>query len=36
MLTEIAITKLKQPEKRKSYPAGVPGLNLLYHPSGAK
>ena len=36
MLTEIAITKLKQPEKRKSYPAGVPGLFLLHHPSGEK
>ena len=36
MLTEIAITKLKKPEKRKSYPAGVPGLFLLHHPSGEK
>ena len=36
MLTEIAITKLKQPEKRKSYPAGVPGLFLLHHPTGEK
>jgi integrase len=36
MLTEIAITKLETPEKRKSHPAGVPGLNLLCQPSGAK
>jgi integrase len=37
MLTEIAIAKLPTPAKRKSHPAGgVPGLNLLHQPSGAK
>jgi integrase len=34
MLTEIAISKLPIPEKRKSYPAGgVPGLFLLIQPT---
>lgn len=36
MLTEIAIAKLPTPEKRKSYPVGVPGLNLIHQPSDAK